>query len=347
MGIREHRDEVRGGISRWFMGLMRLLEIEAWMLTSHNEWKIFTELKSRKVEFQVEESLSLALSVVYSVLSQTSNAGDIAIYWGQASNEGTLLETCNSGRYKYVILSFLNKFGNGQTPELNLASHCNPASGGCRVASKGIKACQKKGIKVLLSIGGGIGKYTLTSRADAKKVADYLWNNFLGGKSNSRPLGDAVLDGIDFDIELGNTQHYDDLAKALKAHSTKVKLSAAPQCPFPDRFVGEAIQAVSFDYVWIQFYNNGPCQYNAKTGSVKNLLESWDKWNKKLPNAKMIFMGLPAAKNAAGNGYIPPSVLKLRVLPTIKKYKRYGGVMLWNKFWDVQNKYSNAILGSV
>ncbi|XP_062076117.1 hevamine-A-like [Humulus lupulus] len=290
-------------------------------------------------------SLLLGFSTL-ALLIHTSNAGGIAVYWGQASNEETLIKTCESGRYKYVIIAFLNKFGNGQTPELNLASHCNPAGGGCQVASNGIKACQKKGIKVLLSIGGGIGKYTLTSTADAKKVADYLWNNFLGGKSNSRPLGDAVLDGIDFDIELGNTQHYDDLAKALKAHSTKVLLSAAPQCPFPDRFVGEALKAVTFDYVWIQFYNNAPCQYNADTGSVKNLLDSWAEWNRKL-KAKKIFMGLPAAKKAAGSGYIPPSVLKEKVLPIIKKSPKYGGIMLWNKFYDLQNKYSHAILKSV
>lgn len=67
--------------------------------------------------------------------------------------------------------------------------------------------------KVMLSLGGSIGNYSIGSREDAKVVADYLWNNFLGGKSSSRPLGDAVLDGIDFNIELGSPQHYDDLAR--------------------------------------------------------------------------------------------------------------------------------------
>ncbi|KAL0289623.1 UNVERIFIED_CONTAM: Hevamine-A [Sesamum angustifolium] len=60
----------------------------------------------------------------------------------------------------------------------------------------------------------------------------YLWDNFLGGKSSSRPLGDAVLDGIDFDIEGGTDQHWDDLARFLSAYSKrgkKVYLSAAPQ----------------------------------------------------------------------------------------------------------------------
>ncbi|KAH1115098.1 hypothetical protein J1N35_008476 [Gossypium stocksii] len=61
--------------------------------------------------------------------------------------------------------------------------------------------------------GGGAGSYYLTSAEDARQVATYLWNNFLGGTSSSRPLGDAILDGVNFDIEGGTNQHWDDLAK--------------------------------------------------------------------------------------------------------------------------------------
>jgi len=44
-------------------------------------------------------------------------------------------------------------------------------------------------------------------------VAAYLWNNYLGGTSPSRPLGDAVLDGVDFDIEQGGAKFWDSLAR--------------------------------------------------------------------------------------------------------------------------------------
>ncbi|KAK9202267.1 hypothetical protein WN944_017477 [Citrus x changshan-huyou] len=50
---------------------------------------------------------------------------------------------------------------------------------------------------------GGAGNYYLSFSEDARQVADYLWNNFLGGQSSARPLGNAVLDGIDFGIERG------------------------------------------------------------------------------------------------------------------------------------------------
>ncbi|XP_047322058.1 acidic endochitinase-like [Impatiens glandulifera] len=276
-------------------------------------------------------------------LSQASTRPGISIYWGQNGNEGTLAETCATGRFSYVNVAFLIKFGSGQTPELNLAGHCNPSANTCTGITSDIRSCQKRGIKVMLSLGGGIGNYSLSSKEDARNVSRYLWNNFLGGRSAARPLGDAVLDGIDFDIELGSAQHYDDLARYLSLYRRKVYLTAAPQCPFPDRLVGGALNTGLFDFVWIQFYNNPPCQYN---GNVTNLRNSWERWTTSI-KAKRIFLGLPAAPQAAGSGFIPADVLTSEVLPVLKSSRKYGGVMLWSKFWDDQSGYSTAIKNSV
>ncbi|BFG23446.1 hypothetical protein CerSpe_097200 [Prunus speciosa] len=282
------------------------------------------------------------------VLIRLCHASGIAVYWGQNGNEGTLAETCATGKYKYVNIAFLNKFGNGQTPEINLAGHCNPASNGCTIVSSGITSCQSQGVKVLLSLGGGTGNYSLASPADARAVADYLWHNFLGGKkSTSRPLGDTVLDGIDFDIELGSTQYWDVLARSLKAYSKPrraVYLAGAPQCPFPDKFLGGALNTGLFDYVWVQFYNNPQCQYSS--GNTDNLINSWNKWTTSI-KAGMIFLGLPASPEAAGSGFIPATVLNSEVLPVIKKSPKYGGVMLWSKFYDDQSGYSSSIIKNV
>lgn len=167
-----------------------------------------------------------------------------------------------------------------------------------------------------------------------------MWDNFLGGQSNSRPLGDAVLDGIDFDIEGGTSQHWDELAKALSNFSKqkKVYLTAAPQCPFPDAWLGGALGTGLFDYVWVQFYNNPPCQYS---GNADNLKNSWNQWTSNLSGSAQLFLGLPAAPEAAGSGYIPPDVLKSEVLPSIKTSPKYGGVMLWSRQYD--KDYSSAI----
>lgn len=274
--------------------------------------------------------------------------GGIAIYWGQNGFEGRLNETCATGRYKYVNLAFLNVFGGGQVPSMNLAGHCDPPSGGCVGLSSEIEFCQSRGIKILLSLGGGIGNYSFSSRDDAKNFAQYLWNNFLGGHSNSRPLGNAVLDGIDFDIESGSTLYWDDLARFLHSYShgrgrKKVYLGAAPQCPFPDRFLGTPLETGLFDFVWVQFYNNPPCHYN---GNITNLINSWNLWSSQR-YIKKLFMGLPAAPQAAGSGFLPPDVLISQVLPVIKRSPKYGGVMFWSKYWDDQSGYTQQIVNFV
>ncbi|XP_028786672.1 hevamine-A-like [Neltuma alba] len=278
-----------------------------------------------------------------------ASQGGIAIYWGQNGNEGTLSEACATGKYAYVNVAFLIQFGNGQTPQMNLAGHCNPAiAGSCAKFSSEIKACQAKGIKVLLSIGGGVGSYSLSSVQDARNVSKYLWDTFLGGKSPSRPLGDAVLDGIDFDIELGSTQYYDYLARFLKnygrAGGRRVYISGAPQCPYPDRFLGTALNTGLFDFVWVQFYNNRPCQY--ANGNITNLVNSWNTWTSSVPTGR-IFLGLPAAPAAAGSGYVPADVLTSEILPVIKKSPKYGGVMLWSRFHDKNSGYTDSIISSV
>ncbi|KAG2409510.1 hypothetical protein LR48_Vigan01g098900 [Vigna angularis] len=283
------------------------------------------------------------LCLVLLAVANGSYAGEIVIYWGQNGNEGTLSEACATGNYDYVIIAFLPTFGKGQTPMINLAGHCDPYSDGCTGLSSDIKSCQAKGIKVLLSLRGDTGSHSI----DASEVATYLWNNFLGGQSASRPLGAAILDGIDFDIEGGSSKHWGDLARLLKGYygmmakqRKQVYITAAPQCPFPDAWIGNALTTGLFDYVWIQFYNNPPCQYT--TGAISNLENAWKQWITSIP-ADKIFLGLPASSQAAGSGFIPSADLISQVLPAIKSSAKYGGVMLWSRYYDVQSGYSSSI----
>ncbi|KAK3415811.1 hypothetical protein EUGRSUZ_H01459 [Eucalyptus grandis] len=183
---------------------------------------------------------------------------------------------------------------------MNLAGHCDPNSHGCTGLSADIKSRQAKGIKLMLSIGGAAGSYSLASPIDAQKVA----------RTSSRPLGNSVLDGIDFDIEGGTGLYWDDLARYLSRYSKrgkKVYLSAAPQCPFPDARVGRALKTGLFDYVSVQFYNNAP----------------------------------------SGSGFIQMSDLTSKVLPAIKGSRKFGGVMLWSKYYDDQSGYSKSIKDAV
>ncbi|KAI4348028.1 hypothetical protein L6164_008791 [Bauhinia variegata] len=209
-----------------------------------------------------------------------------------------------------------------------------------------LQYCQSKNIKVLLSIGGAIGDYSLCSAQDAQNVADYLYQNFLSGQFG--PLGSVTLDGIDFDIEGGGSNlYYDDLARALNAYSTaerKIYLGAAPQCPIPDYYLDIAIRTGLFDYIFFQFYNNPPCQYSP--GNPANLFNSWDHWTSLVLPNNTVFLGLPANPGAAGSGYISPDDLINIALPYVQQAPNYGGVMLWSRYWDIQTNpsYSTQIL---
>ncbi|EOY19889.1 hypothetical protein QUC31_005911 [Theobroma cacao] len=290
------------------------------------------------------QTIALLIFFVAAALSKTSYATVISTYWGQNLYEGTLKEACDTGIYDIINLAFLNVFGGGQTPSLNLAGHCDPPSGTCVIFGEQITYCQGLGIKILLSLGGAAGNYYLSSQDDAQSVADYLWNTFLGGRTSAGPLGDATLDGIDFDIEGISNLYYDDLARFLKEKSESVYLSAAPQCPFPDYYMGAAIATGLFDTVWTQFYNNPPCQYS--DGVTDDLINSWNQWTTSI-NVTNLFMGLPAAENAApSGGYIPVDNLISDVLPVIESTAKYGGVMLWSRYYDVQTGYGASIKSS-
>ncbi|KAL5156590.1 G-type lectin S-receptor-like serine/threonine-protein kinase CES101 [Glycine soja] len=291
--------------------------------------------------------------VLILLLLDPSEPENVAIYWGQNADEGTLNETCATGTYSHVIIAFLSTFGNGQTPQLSLADHCDPSTNGCTKIGREIKNCQEQGITVMLSIGGGSGNYSITSDEDANNVSNYLWDNFFGGFSSSRPFGDAVLDGLDFDIALGdNTSFMANLAQYLKSNSdsqtiqqkqlpASLYLSAAPQCPFPDARLGSAIGTGIFDYVWVQFYNNPSCSYSQN--NLDNFLKSWGEWATSLKVGKL-FLGLPADEAAApAGGYVPADVLMSKILPEINKSTNYGGLMLWSRYYDKISGYSTRI----
>ncbi|KAK4436253.1 Hevamine-A [Sesamum alatum] len=264
----------------------------------------------------------------------------VSTYWGQNHEEGSLLAACESGLYEYVNVGFLTTFGCYHNPVINLDDH----DASSLVAD--IKACQDKGIKVLLSIGGAGGNDTICSPENAKEVADYLWENYLA-PGNAGVLGDATFDGIDFYVEALSNLYWDDLVKALAAYSSaekKVYLSAAPQCPYPDYYLDAAIKTGCFDYISVHFFDNAPCDYS---GGIDSLLASWNKWSSSLPEGNKLFLGLPASREDASSGYIEPEELTTKVLPLIKSSPNYGGVMVFDRLFDVRANYTAKIKPAV
>ncbi|CAM0882212.1 unnamed protein product [Alopecurus aequalis] len=103
------------------------------------------------------------------------------------------------------------------------------------------------------------------------------------------------------------SRYYDDLARNLTSlyngadNKKKYMLTAAPQCPFPDASLAVALGTGLFDHVWVQFYNNPPCQFPPPDASA--LRSAWLQWTAALPSAT-VYLGPPASLEAAGSGYV-------------------------------------------
>lgn len=215
-----------------------------------------------------------------------------------------------------------------------------------------IATCQSTyGKTILLSVGGAT--YTeggFSSSAAAVTAANNIWAIFGPQTSSSvpRPFGKSVIDGFDFDFE-STVQNMVPFANQLRSlmdassSSTgkKYYLTAAPQCPYPDAADGPMLAgAVSFDAIFVQFYNNycGVQSYTPGTSNQNNFnFATWDNWAKTVSLNKnvKVFLGVPG-NTGAGAGYQSASALA-PIISYSKSFSSFGGVMIW----DMSQVYAN------
>lgn len=279
------------------------------------------------------------------------------VYWGQNSagsfttdpalQEAPLATFCEDDTYDIIVMGFVNVFPMAQGseyPGMNLANHCfntfdnEPYLLDCPQVSENITYCQSRGKIILMSFGGAIGTYGFTDDAQAQAFATTVWELFLGGSSTMRPFGDTIIDGVDLDIEGGYITGYAAFVTALRGYfagaSKTYYISAAPQCPFPDGYLGPtagaAFQLSWFDFVWVQFYNNY-CGLNAYPSEFN--FGSWASWaaNTSInPNVK-IFIGAAAYAPYVGSGYVDLATLQTIITAVSGQYPNaFGGIMFWD-----------------
>lgn len=73
----------------------------------------------------LKSSISVLLFCAVLKLMTGDDASGITIYWVQNGIQSTFMETCTTSNYDFVNLAFLPTIGNGQTPMINLAGHCD------------------------------------------------------------------------------------------------------------------------------------------------------------------------------------------------------------------------------
>ncbi|XP_027097312.2 acidic endochitinase-like [Coffea arabica] len=256
------------------------------------------------------------LLLVASLIGPSEAAG-IVRYWGRGHDEpSSLAEFCRQEFATDVTIAFLENFGSGQIPELNII-HPLPSS-------SDIESCQKHQTKVFISLAG---QPMLSSVEDAEEVAAYVWNTYLGGNSSDRPFGTAVLDGVELHIHSGNTTYLDDLARDLKGYPNVI-LAVAAECPIPDAALDATIRTGVVDQVRVEFFDNPSCQFTPPN-DTSLLFRSWDNWSD-YPGVNLLFLGIPINSSIAPEGgFISPNELVYEVLPYLKNSPVYGGIMVF------------------
>ncbi|KAJ2454491.1 Chitinase 2 [Coemansia sp. RSA 2336] len=278
-----------------------------------------------------------AFAAYVSAFNVNSNA-NYASYYGQnsAKTQKSLGEYCQDAIEDVIVLAFMQSFPNIL---LNFANACETTFEGstllsCPTMAKDIQYCQSQGKAVILSMGGASGAYGFTSDSEATAFADTMWNTFFKGSADQRPFGNAVLDGVDLDIEGGGSTGYPAFIKQLRTHyasdsSKSYYITSAPQCPFPDAYLGPTLDNAWFDMVYVQFYNNY-CGLNAYPSAFN--YGDWDNWAKtKSVNKNVkIYIGAPGSPSAASTGYVDGATLKNIYDDISAKYDSLGGIMTWD-----------------
>ncbi|KAJ7790496.1 glycoside hydrolase superfamily [Mycena leptocephala] len=228
----------------------------------------------------------------------------MAIYWGQNSYSAAFPNAkgsqqdlgiyCQDSNVNIIPIAFVNEFfGRGGVPVINLADIY----------------------------------WTAVDYLAQFQVARTM--EFLGG-SDTRPFGSAILDGVDLDIEQGSSVGYAafvDRIRALSADSDKrYYISAAPQCQFPDAYLGHALNTVAFDMIYVQVgatrVKSEAQRYFSFT-TIQNVVwihrcsphnwnfNTWDTWaqNQSQNSNVKIYIGAAASESAAGSGYVSASIL--------------------------------------
>ncbi|CAL4991889.1 unnamed protein product [Urochloa decumbens] len=235
--------------------------------------------------------------------------GDIAVFWGRNKDEGTLREACDTGTYNTVIISFLTGFGAHGTYTLDLSGHP---------------------LAVLLSIGGpsssSAANYSLPSPHSAADLADYLWNAFLtGGRAGVlRPFGDAQVNGVDFFIDQGSdADHYDEHARRLYGYNKYyrgggITLAATVSCTYrPDNRLAAALATSLFGRIHVKMFG----------GDLR---------------CDRVFVGVVASPEADKDAYLFQKDLYYGILQFAEKLPNYGGLMIWDRYYDKKNHYISS-----
>ncbi|GAA5063117.1 chitinase [Thermocatellispora tengchongensis] len=216
-----------------------------------------------------------------------------------------------------------------------------------------IQALHARGKKVILSVGGELGRVQVASSQAATAFADSAY-------ALMRSYG---FDGVDIDLENGLNPTY--MAEALRQLRAKAGpdliITMAPQTLDMHSTQGSYFQLALaikdiLTVVHTQYYNSGPmlgCDQNQaySQGNVNFLVALACNQLENGLRPDQVALGLPAGPGAAGGGVVAPSVVNNALDCLTKRvncgsfvpprtYPGIRGAMTWSINWDAANGWS-------
>ncbi|WP_329005166.1 glycoside hydrolase family 18 protein [Kribbella sp. NBC_00709] len=283
-------------------------------------------------------------------------------YW-QNFNNGATVQTISDVPAAYDLIAVAFADADASRPGGITFNLDSAGLGGYTVAQfkADIAAKQAAGKKVILSIGGQNGTISV---ADPTAAANFA-------SSALSVLREYGFDGIDIDLENGvNSQYMGQALRSLQSQfGSGLVITMAPQTI--------DMQSTSFEYfklalaikdiltiVNVQYYNSGSmngCDGQVYSqGSVDFITAQACIMLQGGLRPDQVGLGLPASSQAAGSGYVSPTVVN-NALDCLTRGTGCGnyrpsspwpslrGAMTWSTNWDASNgnQFANQVGGHV
>ncbi|MFI2430634.1 chitinase [Streptomyces sp. NPDC018693] len=278
-------------------------------------------------------------------------------YWQNFNNGATVQRLSDvQAQYDIIAVAFADATATPGAVTFNLDS---AGLGGYTVDrfKADIRAKQAAGKKVIISVGGELGRVAVNDAASATNFANSV-------HSLMQTYG---FDGVDIDLENGLNATY--MTQALRSLSAKAGpsliITMAPQTldmqsPSNAYFRTALNIRDILTVVNMQYYNSGSmlgCDgkvYSQGTVDFLTALACIQLENGLSPS--QVGLGLPASTRGAGSGYVSPAVVNNALdclargtnCGTFKPSRTYPdlrGAMTWSTNWDAAagNAWSNAV----
>ena len=109
-------------------------------------------------------------------------------------------------------------------------------------------------------------------------------------------------------------------------------LTATTRCSYPDHRLDMALATGLFTHIHVRVFGGD-------AGCTTHHRASWERWAAAYPGS-LVYLGVVASPEQDANAYLPRKVLFSDVLSHIVEKPNYGGLMIWDRYYDKKTGYS-------